>query len=444
METLQAQAPLVPTTTMLSAKKQSIDVPFAMAVPVPLPPPESSSLAMVVQGSTNQVVEFPQNAAGLDDATLQTLQKQGYSLGMAKSLGEVKKSFAKRIFIIDNSGSMQRNDGHRLVDVNGRNTIKVVPCTRFEELRDTINYHIRLTGLIQAPTSFRLLNHPVLGDAQQIFGVAEGHEPNNDTIAADIERGLNIMRRINPYGCTPLVDHIRCIHQEVLEMAPELRASGQRISVTIATDGLPSDPYGRGGPEHNQAFVDSLRQLEGLPVWLVIRLCTDEDSVVEYYNSLDEMLELSVEVLDDCVGEAEEIHRINPWLNYGLPLHRLREVGYHDRVLDMLDERPLTLSELQVFCHLLFDGADAMEGIPDPSVDWNAFLKVLKQLMATEKLQWQNPISRRMEPWLDIKMLDFLYGDSCNHLPCHPLQIFQWFQCMTLPLTTGTGGGFRR
>lgn len=28
----------------------------------------------------------------------------------------------------------------------------------------------------------------------------------------------------------------------------------------------------------------------------------------------------------------------NPWLDYALPLHRLRETGYHDRVFDMLDE----------------------------------------------------------------------------------------------------------
>ena len=48
--------------------------------------------------------------------------------------------------------------------------------------------------------------------------------------------------------------------------------------------------------------------------------------------SLDQLLELSMEVLDDFTAEAEEVHEFNPWLNYALPLHRMREMGYQDRI----------------------------------------------------------------------------------------------------------------
>jgi len=49
-------------------------------------------------------------------------------------------------------------------------------------------------------------------------------------------------------------------------------------------------------------------------------------------------------------GEAAEVTKENPWLNYALPLHRLREFGFHDRVFDILDERPLLkIRDLRLF-----------------------------------------------------------------------------------------------
>ena len=87
---------------------------------------------------------------------LDVLKQQGYSLGMAKSLQQVKQVFPKRIFIIDNSWSMQQNDGHRMLETNKRGDIRMVSCTRWEEIQECMSYHIRLVGLIEAPTSFRV------------------------------------------------------------------------------------------------------------------------------------------------------------------------------------------------------------------------------------------------------------------------------------------------
>ena len=149
-----------------------------------------------------------------------------------------------------------------------------------------------------------------------------------------------------------------------------LRKDGCRVAVILATDGLPTDERGYGGPAIQQQFVEALRGLEGLPVWVVVRLCTDESEVAKFYNSLDGQLELSLEVLDDFLEESKEVHEHNPWLNYALPLHRLREMGYHDRVFDLLDERRLTTEELRDFCSvLLIDNGTSAE-LPDPSGDW--------------------------------------------------------------------------
>ena len=70
-----------------------------------------------------------------------------------------------------------------------------------------------------------------------------------------------------------------------------------------------------------------MRPLQFLPVIVVVRLCTDDASIVDYWNSIDEKLEVDIDVLDDFSGEAREVSVVNGWLTYGEPLHRLREFG---------------------------------------------------------------------------------------------------------------------
>ena len=71
------------------------------------------------------------------------------------------------------------------------------------------------------------------------------------------------------------------------------------------------DEMGIGSEYATNEFVQAIRLLEGLPIWIVIRLCTDDDDVVNFYNDLDEQIELSLEVLDDYVGEAQEVYEFN-------------------------------------------------------------------------------------------------------------------------------------
>lgn len=83
---------------------------------------------------------------------------------------------------------------------------------------------------------------------------------------------------------------------------------------------------------------------------VVIRLCTNEDRVREYWNKVDSHLELEMDVLDDLQAEAEEIFRLNPWLTYGEPLHRLREWGVSVKEIDLLDEALLSADQMKAVC----------------------------------------------------------------------------------------------
>lgn len=85
----------------------------------------------------------------------------------------------------------------------------------------------------------------------------------------------------------------------------------------------------------------------------------------------------------------------------------MREMGYHDRVFDMLDERLLTKSELRDFMFLLF-GEDKMDGVPDPSLDWNAFVLEVERLLEGERLTW-SPLKKKMKPWISLAKLNRAY-----------------------------------
>ena len=129
---------------------------------------------------------------------------------------------------------------------------------------------------------------------------------------------------------------------------------------------------------------------------------TDEKKVVSFYNSLDAVTNLPLEVLDDLVNEAKEVHKHNRWLTYGLPLHRCRELGYTNRLFDLIDERRLTTEEMQCFCGLLF--GIPHEKAPNTRPQFTDFMECLKRELSSSQVQEQwDPVKRKSAPLVNLR-----------------------------------------
>ena len=151
------------------------------------------------------------------------LVEQGFSLGLAKALAENTQSFDQRIWIVDNSGSMQIGDGHRVKDIDGK--ITLLPATRWEEIQDTVIYHSQMAAVLNSHTRFRLLNDPGQTVGGQEFSVGR----SSTTVENDIRNARKIITRAKPDGVTPLTAHIWDIQQEIRQMLPKLQRTGRRV-----------------------------------------------------------------------------------------------------------------------------------------------------------------------------------------------------------------------
>jgi len=343
-----------------------------------------------------------------------TLSFLRIALAQSVILARSREYLPLTIWLVDNSSSMTISDGKRLIETSSQSDVRLERCTRWEELQETVRYHAQLAALLEAPTRFVLLNTPTgsLSYLPQEMSIAER---GNDWIATDLDTVLSHFSRLSPQGVTPLTSHLNRIYQSIQYVK-------EKIVLVLATDGRPTDSLGYFSAAVDRAFENALRQIQS-HAWVVVRLCTSDNGVLEYYRKLDEQMELSLEVLDDYLDEATEVHQYNPWLTYSLVLHRCREMGLSchalHRWLDWLDERTMTRIEIQHVLDMLgfVEYTKAPHSLDDQA-EWGRFCTSVdqeqKRLMAQRNegsRSWSqafspwNPIRRRSTPWIDIKVL---------------------------------------
>ena len=386
----------------------------------------------------------------MDDGSsdrINIMRNQGFSTGLAKRIVQHTDQHPLRIYLIDNSSTQLHADGHLVVQSkNPPFRIQLVDCTRWEEVCAMLIWHAEFAAWCQTPMVLRLLHDPGATVGPQQVGVAAS---KHLSCTEELDRLKELLGNTRPSGgTTRLLIHLREMLQTILEISPRLQEEAKGIVLVICTDGLPTDDQGQESPQVTKEFTNTLKLLQGQQVSVVVRLSTDEERVVQFYQQLDHKSESStsfgrstfhLDVLDDYVSECHQVLKRNPWLNYGYPLHLCREQGVSVEILNALPQRNLSIEEASVVMGLLFDipvvGDGQLEqpfapnarasigSVPpvtrffkDPYLDYAGFREQVKNWNQENGVLW-NPIARKFLPWINVKKLDTLYDPHRKHHP---------------------------
>jgi len=226
----------------------------------------------------------------------------------------------------------------------------------------------------------------------------------------------DFLRKNGPRGVTPLCQRLTEIKDRIAGERRELQQMQQRVILVIATDGMPTSQFsGQTTTRDKQDFVRALRALSCLDVHIVLRLCTDDDAVVEYYGQVDNELEIELEVLDDLESEAREIvSEGNGWVTYSPLLHRIREMGCFWKIMDLLDERPLKFPEVHMLTSMLLQESKTDERLPPEPAGFYA--EVSRRLARAPTVY--NPLTKRFDPPIDLSRLRRAVGLSPAWMQC--------------------------
>ena len=313
-------------------------------------------------------------------STRDFLFRHDWPLGLVHTFIENAQKVGFRYFIVDDSGSMINQDGRLPYSGN-------VAVTRWEELRESMSWHVDAILASKLPSEIRFLN------AAPPIRIGGDYDHEGIGIAT-----INGVLSEGPRGMTPLCTHVREVIADIRLHERELRANRQVAVLMIATDGHPSDGD----------LVTAMRPLEQLPVWVVIKLCTDDDNIVQYWNDIDSKLEVEMDVIDDFYSEAAEVAENNRFVTYGLPLHRMREFGLVKKEFDLLDEAKLTHAQMRTIVQSILGG-----DYPN-ALDWKDFYQAVQAANATNSRVKDPNRQDRAHRWIQEKALWREYSPPGN------------------------------
>ena len=156
--------------------------------------------------------------------------------------------------------------------------------SRWSELSQCIDFHSKMASRCWIPTKYWLVNDPH-GKLPKRFGLCWGRQ---DEVSGELDQVNNVMAELTlDSKVNPLGRQLQKIERYLSKEASRLEDNDEYVGVVVCTQGVPTDERGNKGHDVIKDFVKNLASLSDLPVKIVFRLCTDNDKVVDFYNTLD-------------------------------------------------------------------------------------------------------------------------------------------------------------
>ena len=112
---------------------------------------------------------------------------------------------------------------------------------------------------------------------------------------AYVQLALRKVINAKTFGSTSVLERLREFTKRIQLMEKTLREHEQDAVCVFTVGDIPSDSSNQSSEIINDAFVEGLLRFSRLPVQIVIRVCTDDVHVAEFYDNL--MLELPLVVM---------------------------------------------------------------------------------------------------------------------------------------------------
>eukprot|EP00928_Gymnodinium_smaydae_P032432 TRINITY_DN23489_c0_g3_i1.p1 TRINITY_DN23489_c0_g3~~TRINITY_DN23489_c0_g3_i1.p1 ORF type:complete len:360 (-),score=32.54 TRINITY_DN23489_c0_g3_i1:27-1106(-) len=297
--------------------------------------------------------------------------------GLADMVSKVDCKVAARMYVLDNSASMNLPGGFG-PDENGWYG-ELARCTRWEEVKA---FALEQLQDRSSTSHFALLN------PTHVFYSSD----SNTLTLADATRKLPD----TPSKFGMPLDDVCAELRKVLVRSNETQESvDSEHLIVIATDGQPNDP---------DAFVKELRDIgSDFNVKGVLRLTASMPGLDDFYQDLAERVGFSIDVVDNMEAEANEAAlQGNDFFVYSPAIHYVRTRGTLHRALRDLDTTLVTREQAMDIAEALVMENEACDAFPRN--DLSQFVAKVSEKLLKQHLVW-NPLRKQWEPPLDVTKL---------------------------------------
>ena len=347
----------------------------------------------------------------------------GWGVSFAESMLETSSRVTYRYVLVDDSRSMTKLDGVRIQPARDQQTrniryhhqpwlvvvlwshmimymfthllassilsiVRFEECSRFDEAVSTAGMIATVSDAADTPAEIRLINNKAAQQPRTV-GCGKDGGVNLSAVMAQLD--------IEPSSAkTPICRQLR----EISEQLRRFDAKNRKVAMLILlVDGTATDGD----------VMDMLKPLEGLPLQIIVRIYTDERDVVDYWHHVGACVDLDVKILGNAMQESKRVAELNPWLNYGEPLHRAREFGVAISAIDSLSECSLNRKDMRTVVEFLLLRHDTNQqkiggGFPDPDTDWIDFVAAVGAAVDSQPPVFC-PLQKRLMPWINMEAL---------------------------------------